>query len=870
MPEKKVNKASLVLNVIAVSLVLFTCTSINFDTDDNEDAPNVFLPQKEVTVTVGDSFTPDYVVTDDEDSQQELLSNVQIWTKDENGDSIELEKLTDKPGTYVIYIKVTDSDGNVSGTVKLIVIVSEDDKTPPLLTVLGPSPFLLNTGDVFHDPGAEAFDNVDGDVSGTISKSGDVDVDAEADYTLTYTVSDNTGNTASANRIVTVKNGGDTDNEKPVITLLGDDPLALLVGQTYKEPGVTAIDNIDGNITFKIVMHDTVINTSVPSTHSVYYTVEDEAGNIAIEDRTVNVEAYKDTIPPLITLLGENPISLDKGGKYTEPGATAQDNIDGDITDKVKIDKSEIDVQVPGKYTVYYSVEDAAGNKDTDERKVNVGIVDNEKPVIYLRGPDPLLIDVKVPYGEPGAYAVDNIDDTIQFKDFDVSHTIDINTLGTYKVTYKVSDASGNEATKERTVEVADTIAPVITLNGPNPVNLGLGFPYNEYGVKSATDNLDGDVTSEVKISGSVNSSVGGNYIISYKVSDSHNNEGVVERIVQVAKDTDPPVISLKGDNPMAVFLGQPYVEPGATAHDSIDGDITSEIVITGTVNENVAGDYTITYTVSDAGGNTAEKTRKVTVSADDKKPVITLKGDNPMPLKVGDTYNEPGATAVDNVDGNLTSKININSSDVNTSSAGSYEVIYTVSDNSGNTAVKKRSVVVSTDNTPPVITLKGSNPMNVPRNGNYNEPGATAHDNLDGDITNKINITGSVNTSNVGQYTITYTVTDNAGNSASKKRTVNVVEEGITVKSSDKSLTIFTIDKETTFLIPYGSNKHLVVEKAIACNIDVTPNGGNTTNFPDGIWFCNLAVTISGNTLKVVINPRNGYARFKLNWNPW
>lgn len=77
-------------------------------------------------------------------------------------------------------------------------------------------------------------------------------------------------------------------------------------------------------------------------------------------------------------------------------------------------------------------------------------------------------------------------------------------------------------------------------------------------------------------------------------------------------------------------------------------------------------------------------------------------------------------------------------------------------------------------DTIPPIITLNGSNPMSVTLGNSYTEPGATVSDNIDDSL--EAVITGTVNTSTIGAYTITYTATDNSGNIASKTRTVNVV----------------------------------------------------------------------------------------------
>src|SRR5690606_10368271 len=57
-----------------------------------------------------------------------------------------------------------------------------------------------------------------------------------------------------------------------------------------------------------------------------------------------------------------------------------------------------------------------------------------------------------------------------------------------------------------------------------------------------------------------------------------------------------------------------PYIDSGATANDDVDGDLTSSIIVTNTVNPNVEGIYTVTYTVTDSGGNTTTVVRTVNV----------------------------------------------------------------------------------------------------------------------------------------------------------------------------------------------------------------------------------------------------------------
>ena len=99
------------------------------------------------------------------------------------------------------------------------------------------------------------------------------------------------------------------------------------------------------------------------------------------------------------------------------------------------------------------------------------------------------------------------------------------------------------------------------------------------------------------------------------------------------------------------------FTDPGATASDNIDGDLTSSITSSGTVNTATEGTYTIDYSVSDAAGNIASVSRTVIVSLD-LPPTITLTGSATITLLVGDTYIEDGCVATDAVDGDLTSSI--------------------------------------------------------------------------------------------------------------------------------------------------------------------------------------------------------------------
>jgi hypothetical protein len=183
-----------------------------------------------------------------------------------------------------------------------------------------------------------------------------------------------------------------------------------------------------------------------------------------------------------------------------------------------------------------------------------------------------------------------------------------------------------------------------------------------------------------------------------YKANDGVTDSNVATVDVSISAVNDAPIITLNGSSTIALLVGDTYNEQGATASDVEDPSLT--VITTGSATTTVPATFTITYSVTDTGGLSATTTRTVVVSnaLDTTPPVITLNGSSTITLNVGDTYHEPGATAFDNVDGNLTSSIVISGTPDMTSPTTNY-VIYTVTDSSGNTASTTRTVIYKSQN---------------------------------------------------------------------------------------------------------------------------------------------------------------------------
>ena len=164
--------------------------------------------------------------------------------------------------------------------------------------------------------------------------------------------------------------------------------------------------------------------------------------------------------------------------------------------------------------------------------------------------------------------------------------------------------------------------------------------------------------------------------------------------------------------------------------------------------------------------------------TADTTPPVITLSGDASIAHEQGTTYSDEGATATDNVDGNVNIVV---SGAVDEASAAIYTLTYSASDNAGNSSTAIRTVVVA-DTLAPVLTLNGDAIVIIEQKTVFSDPGATATDSVDGSL--EVAVSGVVGSA-VGDYTLAYTATDAAGNAASMDRMVTVILDGDAVTTN-------------------------------------------------------------------------------------
>jgi len=354
-----------------------------------------------------------------------------------------------------------------------------------------------------------------------------------------------------------------------------------------------------------------------------------------------------------------------------------------------------------------------------------------------------------------------------------------------------------------------DTQVPVVTLTGVT-ADISVGGSYHELGA-TVSDNVDSHLTAVS--TGDVDTTKVGTYTVTYTATDSAGNIGTAKRVVNVI-DHDSPVVTLTGVT-ADIPVGGTYHELGATVSDNVDSHLTA--VITGDVDTTKVGSYTVTYTATDRAGNIGTAKRVVKV-IDRGAPVVTLIGVT-ADIEVGENYSELGATVTDNVDTNLTAVI---TGDVDTTKVGSYTLTYTATDSVGNIG-KTTRVVKVVDTTKPVITLEGNETVTVTEGTTYTDAGARANDNYDGDISSDINTTNPVDTTTIGNYTVTYNVEDDANNTATPvTRIVNVVADTIAPTITLLGNAIVFLDKNATY-IDAGATANDNKDGNISANIITT-----------------------------------------------
>lgn len=430
----------------------------------------------------------------------------------------------------------------------------------------------------------------------------------------------------------------------------------------------------------------------------------DGSGNTSAFSRPAAI----DFTPPILVLNGAQNLTLECGSPFEDPGATALDNIDGNLFNEIvaHIENASgeslesLDGAPAGNYTIEYQVSDSSGLAALPVTR-SVTISDSTPPMITLNGPAGITLGCGEEFSDPGATAEDTCDSAPTVV---ASGTVDTTSPGEYELHYTARDAAGNETPSSvRTVTVEDREPPQLVLNGSASLEVECGGAFSDPGA-TAEDDCGGALSADVV--GSVNIEQAGDYTLTYHAVDGAGNEAPpVTRTVTVADHT-APVLTLVGASVLVLHCGEGYAELGATVDDACDQ--VAEVVITGEFDSNAIGEYTLHYDVTDVSGNSAETVTRTISVVGEVPPRIMLTGAPELTIECSSTYQDAGASAVDGCQTDISSLI-VTDNPVNTAVPGVYIVTYTVSDPSGAAADPvTRSVTVLPCATPCDATCLG------------------------------------------------------------------------------------------------------------------------------------------------------------------
>ncbi len=514
-------------------------------------------------------------------------------------------------GTTTVEVVVTDESGNTATCVFEVQVV---DEAPPMIScppaqtlVLGPtcSASLPDYTDL-----AEASDNCSETVTVTQAPLPGTTVGGVGAMTVTLTVDDGSGNTATCTFVV-----NKVDNTAPSITCPATQTLSLSPTCSATLPDYTGLATTsDGCSAMVTVTQAPAAGTTVSGAGAmtVTLTANDGNGNTATCSFTVN---KVDSAPPVFTFVPGN-VTVQCNSIPTNPGSPTATDACGSVT--ITYNGPTV---IPGSCsdarTIIHTwtATDAGGNTATATRTVTV--VDTQKPN-FTSAPANVTVecDNLPPVGTP--IATDNCDNDVA-----ITYNGQTRTNGAcpnqYILTrrWTASDNCGNTRSTSQVITVVDTTKPVFT-SVPANTTIQCSDPVPPVGAATATDNCGG-VTVQYLGETTINGSCPNKYQIrrTWRATDQCGNSTVTVQLIQV-DDTTPPIFTFVPPD-VTILCTEPLpplVNP--TASDNCPGPVNITFLGSTPTGSGCESTYTVTrrWRAEDLCGNSAIATQVITVQS--------------------------------------------------------------------------------------------------------------------------------------------------------------------------------------------------------------------------------------------------------------
>jgi len=646
-----------------------------------------------------------------------------------------------------------------------------------------------------------------------------------------------------------------TSDSTPIFRVTFDENVTG-VNQSDFVTGGTGTSSVTGFTANSATQYDVGVTVTIDGTVSLGlnsgHGIADTASN-ALTNTTplTTAQTYTVTLPivdvtaPIITI--PDDITKEATAKLTPltsthyGTATATDIIDSNPT----ITNNATATFKLGKTIIEWIATDSSGNSAKGTQTIT--IIDTTKPNITAPAAQSFnatAVNTSLSQSDYG---------TATGSDIFTPVTITSNATGTFSlgdtdILWTATDANGLFDTATQTITIEDKTAPTITLvNSTMTIEVYSTFTDPGY---SASDNVDGNVTSSVSVSGSVDTNTLGTYYLSYDVSDDAENDATqVKRTVDVVDRTVPEITAPNDYTAEATETNTPLSQSDYGTPTVTDNYDTSLTITNDAPDKFPLGDTDILWTVTDSSNNTVNGTQTITIT-DETDPKINAPDD----IVKEATGNLTNVT----LDDATVDEIFLESLIDNTKTSyplGNTIVTFTATDSSNNSGTNSTLITI-TDTTAPEITLNGDSTINLMVGGSYDEPGATASDIYDGDLSNDITITDNDNLDmdSVGEYTISYDVTDTSGNQADTQSRTVIVQLEPTLPSKPRNLKIVELDDgyvKLDWKEPLDDGNTPITHYKIVYRVD----GKNPSITIDNVISTNSAITGLQNEVKYVFN---------------
>ena len=249
-----------------------------------------------------------------------------------------------------------------------------------------------------------------------------------------------------------------------------------------------------------------------------------------------------------------------------------------------------------------------------------------------------------------------------------------------------------NNEDRNQTLSVENASKLTVTVSGVTEANYDYMYIYDANG--NEIKKLHGNINETFTVN---SGSIRARFTSDHSQVRSGVTVTVVDANVVTPIDTTKPTITLlirDGRTTEILRVGETFTNRGATATDDIDGNLTANIITSGTVDTNNTGVYTITYNVKDAAGNVADEVRRTVVVSDISISIVPDAWG--MSERIAFIISDAGVvTAYDTVDGNITNQIVVSGDTLDTTTEGTYNITYSVSNSSGSDVSMKRKIYV-------------------------------------------------------------------------------------------------------------------------------------------------------------------------------